>query len=114
MVMIRGQYHFMFQSCEARKHNPTEAHIRLYAVRHVRNAAGKVVAFFQSQYMRLQHPNDDLGGYLILHMPALVVHRVDAWSPLIPPLTGTRPVGQGVSNSFRFPEVFTHAPAGVN
>lgn len=41
--------------------------------------------FFQSFPMRIQHPDDELGGMLLLTVPNTVVHRLDAWSPLIPP-----------------------------
>ncbi|CAM9267867.1 unnamed protein product [Ectocarpus sp. 8 AP-2014] len=45
--------------------------------------------FFQSHSMRLQHPDDELGGNLLLVLPqastATVVHRIDAWSPMMPP-----------------------------
>ncbi len=32
--------------------------------------------------MRLQAPDDELGGMLLLTTPFLVVHRIDEWSPL--------------------------------
>merc|ERR1719253_1297297 len=35
--------------------------------------------------MRLLHPDDELGASLLLAVPTVVVHRVDAWSPLLPP-----------------------------
>eukprot|EP00047_Mylnosiga_fluctuans_P018144 m.67467 g.67467 ORF g.67467 m.67467 type:complete len:443 (+) comp7453_c0_seq2:36-1364(+) len=108
MVPIRGQYHLLFQIVDARKHQLVEAHVRCYAFRHVRGANGETT-YFQSHYMKLNHPNDDLGGMIILNVPCMVVHRVDAWSPLLPPQTGPRPRGQGVSNSFRFPEVLQRA-----
>ncbi|CAN0248728.1 unnamed protein product, partial [Scytosiphon promiscuus] len=41
--------------------------------------------FFQSHSMRLQHPDDELGGNLLLVLPQTVVHRIDAWSPMMPP-----------------------------
>jgi hypothetical protein len=46
--------------------------------------------------MRLNHPNDELGGMLLLMLPQVVVHEIDASSPLMPPpywstIDGTRP-----------------------
>ncbi|CAM9709886.1 unnamed protein product [Scytosiphon promiscuus] len=41
--------------------------------------------FFQSHAMRLQHPDDELGANLLLVLPQTVVHRIDAWSPMMPP-----------------------------
>jgi hypothetical protein len=35
--------------------------------------------------MRLNHPNDELGSMLLLLLPQLVVHEIDAASPLMPP-----------------------------
>jgi ribosomal protein S26 len=34
--------------------------------------------------MRLQHPDDELGGMLMLNLPNIVVHALDNWSPLVP------------------------------
>jgi hypothetical protein len=34
--------------------------------------------------MRLQHPDDELGGMLMMNLPNIVVHALDAWSPLVP------------------------------
>ena len=43
------------------------------------------VTHFQTCKMRLNFPNDELGGLLILCLPQMIVHEVDAWSPLMPP-----------------------------
>lgn len=99
-----GKTYFLFQVCELRKHQLVEAHVRCYAVRHHRDVAlsashgpgaaadreagPKVVCdttFFQSYLMRLQHPDDELGAALLLSLPSVVAHRVDQWSPLLPP-----------------------------
>ncbi|RHY23971.1 hypothetical protein DYB32_009016, partial [Aphanomyces invadans] len=61
-----------------------EAHIRCYAVRDEIDANGDETVF-QTHSMRLQQPDDDLGSYLLMAMPQLVVHRIDQWSPLYPP-----------------------------
>ncbi len=34
--------------------------------------------------MRLQRPDDELGGMLLLNLPNIVVHTLDNWSPLVP------------------------------
>lgn len=82
---IRGRYHLMFQVCEMRKHALVEAHVRMYCVRkdHDHLATG-TLAYFQSFPMRLQHPDDELGGMLMMNLPNIVVHALDAWSPLVP------------------------------
>ena len=43
--------------------------------------------------MRLSHPNDELGGMLLLCLPQLVVHELDDSSPLVPPLSWRLPTG---------------------
>eukprot|EP01043_Picozoa_sp_COSAG02_P041455 COSAG02_NODE_3439_length_6743_cov_9.291541_3_plen_369_part_00 len=40
--------------------------------------------------MRLQHPDDELGGMLMLNLPNIVVHTMDNWSPLVPHPTELR------------------------
>jgi len=42
------------------------------------------VAYYQPFAMRLQHPDDELGGMLLLNLPNIVVHTMDNWSPLVP------------------------------
>ncbi|KDO34554.1 hypothetical protein SPRG_18926 [Saprolegnia parasitica CBS 223.65] len=81
---IRGQYYFMFQVCERRKHQLLEAHVRCYAVRHDINPDGTEGALFQTHHMRLQQPDDDVGAYLLMALPQVVVHRIDQWSPFYP------------------------------
>ncbi|RLN72153.1 hypothetical protein BBJ28_00014010 [Nothophytophthora sp. Chile5] len=80
---IRGELYFMFQVCEMRKHQLVEAHVRMYAIRHDMEFGEHY--YFQSYPMRIQHPDDDLGGMLLLALPSVVVHRMDAWSPLLRP-----------------------------
>lgn len=106
---IRGKLYFMFQLCELRKHQLVEAHIRLYTIRHEVDLSGLVktvalpeaspqissmeegslphaaVSHFQTCSMRLRHPNDSLGGMLLMCLPQVVVHEIDALSPLMPP-----------------------------
>lgn len=84
---IRGHYYFMFQTCERRKHQLVEAHVRLYAVRHdAEDDANEPNDFlFQCHQMRVQQPDDDCGAMLLMVLPQVVVHRIDQWSPLYPP-----------------------------
>jgi len=89
-----GKTYFLFQVCELRKHQLVEAHVRCYCIRHNRDIVGVGgnggqvrchTTHFQSFTMRLQHPDDELGGLLLLSLPCVVTHRVDMWSPLMPP-----------------------------
>ena len=73
----------MLQVCEMRKHALVEAHVRVYTVRKdLDHLATGSVAYFQPFAMRLQHPDDELGGMLMMNLPNIVVHALDAWSPL--------------------------------
>lgn len=88
-----SHWYLMFQVCDIRKHQLDEAHVRLYAVRHSDN--------FQTCAMRLEHPDDSLGGMLFLSLPQTIVHRIDPWSPLFP--GGCE--GSDPSSAARFPNV---------
>lgn len=81
---IDGALYFMFQVVEMRRQQLLEAHVRCYCVRDEVDATGRK-ALFQQCAMRLDKPDDELGGYLFLALPSVVVHRLDAWSPLAPP-----------------------------
>eukprot|EP00392_Amoebophrya_sp_AT5.2_P004015 g4020.t1 len=85
--MIDGEPHFVFQVAEIRKQSLLEAHIRCYCFKHCdvinpltgQKSKSRVLQQFP---MRLQSPDDELGGMLFLATPLLVVHRIDEWSPL--------------------------------
>ncbi|CCI45652.1 unnamed protein product [Albugo candida] len=101
---LRGSYYFMIQVCEMRKHQLVEAHVRMYAIRHD-HFYGQPY-YFQSYPMRVQHPDDDIGGMLLLALPSVVVHRIDAWSPLFPQKSCKHNPSHhhDASNSYLFPE----------
>jgi hypothetical protein len=108
---IRGKLYFMFQLCELRKHQLVEAHVRLYLVKQDRylgsgedrsshrterdlseidiELAGeqfiKPKVHFQTCSLRVNHPNDDTGSMLLMCLPQVVVHEIDASSALMPP-----------------------------
>jgi len=96
---FNGHCYFMFQVCDFRKHQLCEAHVRVYGVQHAETTDG---VSFQTRSMRLQHPDDELGGMLLLALPQLVVHRIDAWSPLCPPEYRTCP-GNNPATGFTNP-----------
>ena len=83
--VIDNQVYFILQVCEMRKHQLIEAHVRLFCIRETTTAGGTLPIPFQTFTMRLQQPDDELGGMLLLAMPQQIVHRVDSWSPLMPP-----------------------------
>ena len=106
---IRGKLFFQFRVCELRKHQLVEAHIRCYTIRHERDVQNGVVTPFRSLSMRLNHPNDELGGIYVVHfvvvvviiipgmllmcLPQEIVHEIDAWSPIMPPPSWASAIG---------------------
>ena len=81
---VHGELFLAFQVVEQKKHPLVEAHVRCYAVRDETDAWGRRVEF-QPCAMRLDKPDDEMGSMLFLSLPSLVMHRLDAWSPLVPP-----------------------------
>lgn len=93
----------MFQVCERRKHQLIESHISCYSVQKTVSASAGIP--YQLRSMRLdvhsevvdkQHPDDRLGGYILLFLPAVIVmvqrlikqiHHIDKDSPLYPSST---------------------------
>ena len=96
---IQGSLFFQFQVFDSRPRNSlAQATVRCHAIRHATardrgwaHVAGSTTAnregrtLFQQHNMRLCHPDDELGAFLFLAIPATVVHRIDPWSPLAPP-----------------------------
>jgi hypothetical protein len=74
---IDNAHYFIFRLCDMRiQHALIEPHIRCYCLRRHPTRG------FEMTPMRLQCPDDELGGELIMTMPVTVVHRIDSWSPL--------------------------------
>lgn len=84
--VVRNQLYLMVRVGEARKHQLVEAHVRMYAVvKQGVNQEPLRYVYFHSHPMRLTYPDDSLGSSLLLAWPSVVIHRIDAWSPLCPP-----------------------------
>lgn len=83
---VADAYYLIFQVCEMRRHHLLDARVRLFAVRHERDPQGGT-AYYQAHRMALKRPNDAAGGMLLMALPQLVVHKLDASSPLVPPTT---------------------------
>lgn len=93
---IRGRLFLMFQLCELRKHQLNEAHVRLYCIRQEREPGEAAGSSFQTCAMRVNRPNDETGAMLLLCLPQVVVHELDACSPLMPPPLWTSQSPQSV------------------
>lgn len=105
---IGGRFYFMFRMAELRKHQLIEAHVRCYAIRHVKDKMGKTI-HFQSCAMRTMHPDDDLGAMIFLPVPQLVVCCIDAWSPLYPPSFNIPIHQHNASAEYLFPDIYQRA-----
>lgn len=79
---VNGEWYFMFQVCERRKHQLIESHVTCYCVQKTVNAFAGIP--YQITYMSLDHPDDKLGGFLLLFLPAVIIHHIDSNSPLYP------------------------------
>lgn len=69
--------------------------------------------------MRIDQPDDERGATLFLELPTEVVHRLDAWSPLVPPRrAGAAPRDGSVPHDprahYRFPDVLQRATDADN
>jgi len=80
-----GKFFFSFQCYDLDLNAPiVEAHVRCYTV--LNESDGNTTANFQTRHMRLINPNDETGSSLFLSVPCIVVHEIDQWSPLLPPI----------------------------
>lgn len=85
-LIRRGKHdsiQLVFRVAEMRKHHLCEAHIRCYAVRHERDGRGET-HWFQTHRMRLSRPSESGGAMLFMTLPQMIVHELDASSPLVP------------------------------
>lgn len=101
---IRGHWYLMFRVCETRTEQLCEAHVRIYAVRNERDEDGTLYECNPIP-MRTQFPDDELGADLLMNVPSLVVHRLDSWSPLLPPVktNTTSSKDHDASETYAFP-----------
>mmetsp|Transcript_13986 Transcript_13986/g.21044 ORF Transcript_13986/g.21044 Transcript_13986/m.21044 type:complete len:596 (-) Transcript_13986:1474-3261(-) len=83
---VGESYYLIFQVCELRRHHLLDSRIRVFAIRHERDVNG-LTAYYQAHRLHLKRPSEGAGGMLLMALPQLVVHRLDATSPLVPPTT---------------------------
>ena len=98
---IDGNYVFAFQVVDIARYVLTEAHLRCYTVTSAVGDDGEDWA--QHSAMRVEQPDDERGSTLFLELPTQVVHRLDAWSPLVPPRDDES--AHDPRTSYKFPEV---------
>eukprot|EP00978_Attheya_sp_CCMP212_P018759 scaffold51832_cov57-Attheya_sp.AAC.4 len=99
---VRGVSYIMFRVAELRRHHIVQAHVRVYCIRHERTP---LLAFddhpggtleddspmpletthFLTRQLRLVTPNSDIGSYILMSLPQVVVHRMDGTSPIRSP-----------------------------
>jgi hypothetical protein len=93
---IRGVPHLMFRLGELRRYHLIEASIRVYCIRHERHpvrrssqvaggARNVETTHFITRQVKLLHPDESYGNHILMSVPQVVVHRMDEFSPLVPP-----------------------------
>jgi len=81
---VGGRLYLTIQMCEMRSTQLLEAHVRAYVIRRPVCEAEMPVDAPQVFDLRLQRPDDDHGALLLPVMPSVIVHEIDACSPLGP------------------------------
>lgn len=87
------RFGFLFGFCcgdlhkvvEIRDQAFVEASVRCIALRHIYDPTKQRTVWFQHSRMRLQQPDDERDSLLFMALPSTVVHRIDRWSPFMPP-----------------------------
>jgi hypothetical protein len=93
---VNGVPYLMFRIGEMRSYHLMEATVRCYCIRHERLAAGASrrdndsvqsveTTYFVSRQVKLLHPDEAYGSRIWMGLPQVVIHRMDASSPLVPP-----------------------------
>uniref|UniRef100_A0A7S1LLP9 Inward rectifier potassium channel C-terminal domain-containing protein n=1 Tax=Alexandrium catenella TaxID=2925 RepID=A0A7S1LLP9_ALECA len=83
---IGDSTYLMFRACEMHRTQLLDSHFRCYLFTWHRlepDMTGQQVSRFRQTPMRLELPDDSLGGQALLILPTTVVHRIDAFSPLL-------------------------------
>mmetsp|Transcript_19161 Transcript_19161/g.26973 ORF Transcript_19161/g.26973 Transcript_19161/m.26973 type:complete len:360 (+) Transcript_19161:919-1998(+) len=98
---VRGEHYFMFRVGELRRRHIIEAKVRAYCIRHDRyplekdelkdeglcgnNEINIETSHFVTYPARLINPDEKYGECLLMSLPHVVVHKLDVFSPLMPP-----------------------------
>jgi hypothetical protein len=82
MSSSNGALRFQFRIADLRETALLEAKVRAYAIRNITDGTG-LQYFYRATQMRLQYPDDGLGGMLMLAMPSLCASH--DMSPIVKP-----------------------------
>ena len=105
VLCVRGRFFLTFQALDLQGEKPLiNASVRMVACLHDASPELHQAAFWQTRAMRVTRPDDEIGGKLWLTVPAVVVHEIDAWSPLAPPELTQAPQRPEASVPNRFPQ----------
>jgi len=105
---VDGAHYLMFRICDLRIQNALiEPHVRCYVAMMQGSSGCQMVP------MRLEQPDDELGGSLLLTLPTTIVHRIDAWSPLAPQHLKPQDVDTGRYPSRQATRSFESTPRSV-
>eukprot|EP00545_Synedropsis_sp_CCMP1620_P007226 CAMPEP_0119023742 /NCGR_PEP_ID=MMETSP1176-20130426/30560_1 /TAXON_ID=265551 /ORGANISM="Synedropsis recta cf, Strain CCMP1620" /LENGTH=440 /DNA_ID=CAMNT_0006978865 /DNA_START=87 /DNA_END=1409 /DNA_ORIENTATION=+ len=84
---VKGVPHFMCRIGELRRQHLIEVTVRCYCLKHeryLRNPGQVETAHFLTRHLKLHYPDESLGSHLLMSLPQVIVHRMDATSPLVP------------------------------
>mmetsp|Transcript_82687 Transcript_82687/g.267705 ORF Transcript_82687/g.267705 Transcript_82687/m.267705 type:complete len:561 (+) Transcript_82687:201-1883(+) len=81
---VEGRLYLMFQVCEMRSTQLLEAHVRAYVIRRPVSPMEVPVDGPQAFELRLLRPDDENGALMLPVLPTVIVHEIDACSPLAP------------------------------
>lgn len=83
---IGNSTYLMFRVCEMRRTQLLESHFRCYLFTWQRQESGlegQQCGRFRQMPMRLEQPDDSLGGQALLILPTTIVHKIDHFSPML-------------------------------
>ena len=102
ILCMNGRFYFTFQAFDLLSQYPIiNAHVRMIAVFH--EVTKNAPALWQTRVMRITRPDDQLGARLWLSVPNIILHEIDAWSPLAPSELTRPPKVSGATCVNRFP-----------
>ena len=102
---LRGRFYLSFQALDLQGHKPLiNSNVRLLACFHDAAPNNRGAAYWQVRAMRIARPDDEIGARLWLTVPAVVVHEIDAWSPLAPEILTAAPVRAEAAAPNRYPQ----------
>ena len=84
---VKSVPYLMFRIGELRRQHLIDVKVRCYCLKHeryLRNPGQVETAHFMTRHVKLYYPDESLGSHILMSVPQVIVHRIDATSPLAP------------------------------